>query len=289
MPSYPFDDGYPDDWIASPLGVPPPAPGPQFGAAHPDIAGFASQPDWAGAFFPGQVWTPPTRPAFRLPPELSRGGLLGGLAGLDGFGQGGILGGLADFAPATPTWAPGLLRDSQLIPLPNANGLYQLLSYGSNSSPVAQSSGGNDAALNWGLSDDSGSSQSDTRLAQSILLGLPPSLLFTKPPGVVVPPRELTPLEELPPGSSGGDSAYKVIRPTPDDYPEGAPCGYCGQPTTRVPGRPNTLERDHIFPRSRGGNTTDPNRLPTCRTCNRQKGQRTPLEWYKSMQEKDGL
>ena len=136
--------------------------------------------------------------------------------------------------------------------------------------------------------DAPGGSDSNPRLAQAILFGLPPSFLFTQPPEVVLPPRGMTPLEELPPGSWGGDNAYKVIRPKPNDYPEGTPCMYCRQPTTRQPGRPNTLEREHTFPRSRGGNTDPENVGPSCRTCNRWKGGRTPVEWYRSMQADNG-
>jgi hypothetical protein len=140
-----------------------------------------------------------------------------------------------------------------------------------------------------GPGDSAGGPLSGAQLAQAILLGLPPSIFFARPPAFVPPPPNYTPLEELPAGSAGGDLAGKSFRPVPDDYPEGTPCTYCRQPTTREPGRPNSLERDHNIPASRGGNATPENRLPACRTCNRQKGARTPSEWYAAIRKRLGL
>jgi 5-methylcytosine-specific restriction endonuclease McrA len=58
--------------------------------------------------------------------------------------------------------------------------------------------------------------------------------------------------------------------------------------TTEEPGS-EKLHEDHIIPRSRGGNNTDPNRGPACQTCNLQKGARTPQEWYEWLQDRGGL
>jgi hypothetical protein len=120
-----------------------------------------------------------------------------------------------------------------------------------------------------------------TQLAQTFL---PPLAEFflQKPPVSPLPPRGLTPLEELPPGSSGGPNAEKLFPRSLNDKPEGTPCRYCGTPTTREPG-PDQYNGDHIFPRGRGGNSDPPNHLDSCRTCNLRKGPRTPREWYESL------
>ncbi|MFS8066931.1 MAG: HNH endonuclease [Byssovorax sp.] len=61
---------------------------------------------------------------------------------------------------------------------------------------------------------------------------------------------------------------------------EGRPrCEYCGREITKEPGRPNSYEADHQQPYSRGGPTTDENLAPSCRTCNRAKGSKTPEEF----------
>jgi len=56
-------------------------------------------------------------------------------------------------------------------------------------------------------------------------------------------------------------------------------CTYCGKEITRQPGRPDTYETDHRVPYSRGGPTKQENLEPSCRTCNRSKGPKTPDEW----------
>jgi len=56
-------------------------------------------------------------------------------------------------------------------------------------------------------------------------------------------------------------------------------CTYCGKEITRQPGRPDTYETDHRVPYSRGGPTRQENLEPSCRTCNRSKGPKTPDEW----------
>ena len=50
-------------------------------------------------------------------------------------------------------------------------------------------------------------------------------------------------------------------------------CQYCG---TALPASELTL--DHVMPRSRGGSSTWENLVACCHTCNRKKGNRTPIE-----------
>lgn len=52
---------------------------------------------------------------------------------------------------------------------------------------------------------------------------------------------------------------------------DGFSCGYCGN-------RHVKLTIDHIVPKSRGGDTTFENCVSSCRSCNNQKGGRTPSE-----------
>jgi RHS repeat-associated protein len=83
-------------------------------------------------------------------------------------------------------------------------------------------------------------------------------------------------------GSTGGPGAGKRFpaeRPGVKPGKEGVPCGYCGRPTTNSPGRPGSRERDHIDPKSRGGNNSPDNERDSCRDCNRSKGARNPDEW----------
>src|SRR5260370_1252105 len=83
-----------------------------------------------------------------------------------------------------------------------------------------------------------------------------------------------------PPGSAGGQGAGKPFpRSYNDQQPEGVPCTYCGRPTTEEPG-PDKLHGDHVIPRIQGGNNGRKNFVPACRTCNLEKGPRTPSEWY---------
>jgi hypothetical protein len=143
------------------------------------------------------------------------------------------------------------------------------------------------AGTNSGLTESPGGPVPGDQLAQAFIFGLPPSFFLAEPPVKFGPtPEGFTPLEELPPGSAGGVAAGKRF-PDPNPYPEGTPCTYCRQPTTNQPRRPNSLERDHIIPRGRGGDGDEGNRLPSCRTCNRQKGPRTPEEWYRSRSPRD--
>lgn len=83
-------------------------------------------------------------------------------------------------------------------------------------------------------------------------------------------------------GSTGGPGAGKRFKPeSPEtkEAKEGVPCRYCDQPTTNEPGHGNSRERDHIDPRSRGGNNSSENEGDSCRDCNRSKGARNPDEW----------
>jgi RHS repeat-associated protein len=80
-------------------------------------------------------------------------------------------------------------------------------------------------------------------------------------------------------GSSGGTTAGKRFTDAERAQDAGKNCTYCGGETTEKPGLPNSRQTDHIFPRSRGGNTTPGNRAPACASCNQSKGARTPSEW----------
>ncbi|PDT87478.1 hypothetical protein CO669_25265 [Bradyrhizobium sp. Y36] len=111
--------------------------------------------------------------------------------------------------------------------------------------------------------------------------------VFARPPVVFRGgmPRELTPLEELPPGSAGGPGSGKPFpRSFNDNQSEGVPCTYCGTETTRGSG-PDRLNGDHIIPKSQGGNNSEWNYAPSCQTCNTSKGPRSPQEWYNWLQQ----
>jgi RHS repeat-associated protein len=83
-------------------------------------------------------------------------------------------------------------------------------------------------------------------------------------------PRQLTPLENLPKGTANGPKSGKDFprnlgKPRAgEDHP---PCTYCGQPTG-----PGKFHRDHIIPRSRGGDGSQENLAPSCPSCNLEKG-----------------
>ena len=86
-------------------------------------------------------------------------------------------------------------------------------------------------------------------------------------------------------GSTGGPGAGKRFKPESPEVKadkEGVPCRYCGQGTTNRPGHPSSRERDHIDPKSRGGNNSPENEGDSCRTCNRSKGAKNPDEWTPS-------
>ena len=90
----------------------------------------------------------------------------------------------------------------------------------------------------------------------------------------------------VPTSSSGGETAGEKFTPSDRAADAGRNCVYCGRPTTEQHGRSNSRETDHGHPRSRGGNREPKNRNPSCRTCNKQKGAKTPEE-FKEWQKKN--
>ncbi len=85
-------------------------------------------------------------------------------------------------------------------------------------------------------------------------------------------------------GSTGGPGEGKRFpaeSPATKAGKEGVPCTYCGKATTNEQGKGNSRERDHIDPKSRGGNNAPENERDSCRDCNRSKGPRNPDEWPK--------
>jgi len=113
-------------------------------------------------------------------------------------------------------------------------------------------------------------------LAQALF---PPISLFARPPIYI--PRNLTPLEKLPPGSANGPRAgmpfpREMAKPkSPEEYP---PCTYCSEETG-----PGNYHRDHIIPRVQEGDGSLENLGPSCASCNLHKGPRTPTQWYGDM------
>jgi hypothetical protein len=103
---------------------------------------------------------------------------------------------------------------------------------------------------------------------------------FARPPIWI--PRYLRPLDELPPGSANGERAgmpfpRNMGKPkTPDEYPR---CTYCDEQTGS-----NNFHRDHVIPRSRGGDGSEHNYAPACKNCNLGKHTKTPEEWYRWLQ-----
>ncbi len=62
-------------------------------------------------------------------------------------------------------------------------------------------------------------------------------------------------------------------------YKDSPNCAYCGTKLDPKPGKPNSYEADHYVPYSKGGQSTDSNCVPSCRSCNRSKGDKMPGEW----------
>jgi len=122
-----------------------------------------------------------------------------------------------------------------------------------------------------------------SRVAQALvppIFGMPYTI-FARPPVIW---RNMTPLEELPKGSTGGPGAGKRFPDSVGRIEEGQPmprCTYCRDQTTREKG-PKQYQREHVEPRSKGGNNTEDNYTPGCRTCNLKKLNRNPTEWYES-------
>lgn len=61
---------------------------------------------------------------------------------------------------------------------------------------------------------------------------------------------------------------------------DGSRCRYCGRLVVRVKGGigPTVLTFDHVFPRSRGGDSSFDNLVVACQPCNTRKADRTPDE-----------
>lgn len=95
-------------------------------------------------------------------------------------------------------------------------------------------------------------------------------------PGVKAP--SIVPFPKVGPGSKGGPGAGKPFPPS-IKIPPGTKCSYCGK-------KPAT-QRDHIHPKSRGGNNSRKNMAPACGTCNPQKGAKTPKEHKKWLDDND--
>ena len=59
----------------------------------------------------------------------------------------------------------------------------------------------------------------------------------------------------------------------------GGVCIYCDPANSRP-----AEDKDHVFPQSRGGPDVWDNLVPACKACNRDKGNRTPFEWFQDPQ-----
>jgi hypothetical protein len=157
---------------------------------------------------------------------------------------------VSDTTPANP-WKPGT-QYSAREPLP---------SIGHNQEPPLEHSAA------------SGASDHSNQRAQLLpLLEVPPVEIFSRVP--------TTPLDELPQGSAGGPSAgARFPRSLNEQNRQQNPnCYLCRRPTTREPG-PDQYNGDHIVPRGQGGNDSPENLGTTCRTCNLQKGNKTPQQY----------
>lgn len=60
----------------------------------------------------------------------------------------------------------------------------------------------------------------------------------------------------------------------------GAACAFCGKPEGRA--KKEKLDRDHLVALSKGGKTVRNNIIPACAKCNRGRGNREWLEWFKN-------
>jgi hypothetical protein len=137
-------------------------------------------------------------------------------------------------------------------------------------SPIAEAEPANDNQASGAVANDNNRrAEGPLHLAQEII---------TVPPEEFLLPEEMTPLEELPEGSAGGPEAGQ---PFPRSKSEPRPCVYCSKPTEKKQG-PNQYHKDHVIPRSQGGNNSPENKVDACRTCNLKKGPRTPRQWYKA-------
>jgi hypothetical protein len=293
------------------LGARPGEPRRRNGLASADLF----DPQFSPEHIPASAWvTPP--PLFSnslgqvpLPASASRDiwptvgatGLLGGVgrmlaeravadASRDPAANG-LLGGIAKLTPASaPTSASPIDATQELLgPLVNrqpavsstlANASYSPGSRPFLSRDLIGHQGGRPSyatAGSTGIAPATGIGTDPEYAPAQLAQALPP-IFFARPPVLI--PRQLAPLEELPAGSAGGPGAGKPFpRSTIEQQPEGVPCTYCGRPTTREPG-PDKLHGDHVIPRIQGGNNDPKNFTPACRTCNLEKGRRTPEQWY---------
>lgn len=98
------------------------------------------------------------------------------------------------------------------------------------------------------------------------------------PPG----PAADTPAKAPPFSQSLKDSVYSEARAA--DPSQNLTCGYCGSRTYVQEGRtargdvipPNRAQMDHYMPRAHGGQSTRDNAVPSCMSCNGQKGDMLP-------------
>ena len=63
---------------------------------------------------------------------------------------------------------------------------------------------------------------------------------------------------------------FNVEKIRPNNY-----CWYCGKEL-----EPSKLTKDHVFPRSKGGDNDMDNIIMVCKTCNSSKGDMDLFEWY---------
>lgn len=68
---------------------------------------------------------------------------------------------------------------------------------------------------------------------------------------------------------------FNVAKIQQNDY-----CWYCGKEM-----EPSKLTKDHVFPRSKGGDNDMDNIIMVCKTCNSSKGNMDLLEWYSEVRE----
>lgn len=59
-------------------------------------------------------------------------------------------------------------------------------------------------------------------------------------------------------------------------------CAFCGRPEGRA--KDSKMDRDHLVPLSMGGKAERCNIIPACRKCNRGRGNREWLQWFKAQE-----
>jgi HNH endonuclease len=194
-----------------------------------------------------------------------------GSDGFSGAGNGPVAGNNASGLSPNPGYPPFDASLGILGAIPKLLGANSVSPNPPGSSSPTVPDSGPEAGGGPSVPQATGGNSGNQQLAQELFL-------FARP--FIVPPRGMTPLDELPPGSAGGDYAGRVFpRSSNSQQPRDVPCAYCGTPTTRAPG-PRQFHGDHVIPRSQGGNSSPENFLPSCRTCNLDKGARTPSQWY---------